>query len=92
MTTWRNFKENITSIPKSELTIIDTLSYLQAERINQGLTQRDLAKRIGMKQPQLAKIERMESTPSLATLNRYAQGLGLEIRMQIVPKTNLMEH
>lgn len=92
MTTWKNFKKTITSIPKDELTIIDTLSYLQAERIKQGLTQRELAQRIGMKQPQLAKIERMESTPSLATLNRYANGLGLEIHMQIVPVADVTNH
>lgn len=92
MTEWKDFKENVTTISKDELTIIDTLSHLQAERINQGLTQRELAEKIGMKQPQLAKIERMESTPSLATLNRYAHGLGLEIHMQIVPKTDLTKH
>lgn len=37
-----------------------------------------------MKQPQLAKIERLDSLPTLATLNRYARGLGKEIRLSIV--------
>lgn len=61
MTTWQNFKQSITSISENKLTIIDTLSYLQAER--------------------------MTATPSLTTLNRYAHGLGLEIRMQVTPET-----
>jgi transcriptional regulator with XRE-family HTH domain len=86
MANWKNFKKSITSISEDEMTIIDTLSYLQAERIRQGISQHELANRIGMKQPQLAKIERMESTPSLTTLNRYAHGLGLEIRMTVVPE------
>lgn len=86
MANWKDFKKSITSISTDEMTIIDTLSYLQAERIRQGVSQHELADRIGMKQPQLAKIERMESTPSLTTLNRYAHGLGLEIRMQVIPK------
>lgn len=81
MANWKDFKKSITSISTDEMTIIDTLSYLQAERIRQGVSQHELADRIGMKQSQLAKIERMESTPSLTTLNRYAHGLGLEIRM-----------
>ncbi|SJZ87706.1 Helix-turn-helix [Pilibacter termitis] len=86
MTTWKTFKKTITSISEEDMTIIDTLSYLQAERIRQGISQHELAERIGMKQPQLAKIERLESMPSLKTLNRYAEGLGLEIRVQVVPK------
>ena len=89
MVTWENYKISIVSITKSELTVIDTLSYLQAERLKRGISQKDLAEKIGMKQPQLAKIERMESTPSLTTLNRYAHGLGLEIQMRIVPETKL---
>ena len=31
-----------------------------------------------MKQPQLAKIERLDSMSSLTTLNRYVHGLGLK--------------
>ena len=89
MTTWKDFKSTITSIPEDELTVIDTLSYLQAERLKRGISQKDLADKIGMKQPQLARIERMESTPLLKTLNRYAHGLGLEIQMRIVPETKL---
>lgn len=84
MTTWDNFKENIQAISTDEMTIIDTLSALQAERIRQGLSQKDLATRIGMPQPQLVKIERLDSTPTLTTLNRYAQGLGLEVKLAIV--------
>ena len=45
----------------------------------------ELAKRIGMKQPQLAKIENMTSIPSLSTLNRYAKGLGLVATVSFKP-------
>lgn len=86
MTTWRQIKSTLSTL-SDEMTVIDTLSYLQAERIKRGISQKDFAEKIGMKQPQLAKIERIESTPSLSTLNRYAHGLGLEVRMQLVPDT-----
>lgn len=85
MKTWKNIKANQTAIPKEEMSLIDTLSFLQAQRIKQGITQTEFAKRINMTQPQLAKIENMDSTPTLATLNKYAAGLGLEIRLSISP-------
>lgn len=37
-----------------------------------------------MKQSQLAKIEQLDSTPTLTTLNRYAKGLGLAIQIKVV--------
>lgn len=85
MGTWKEFKSTIQSISKDEMAIIDTLSVLQAERIKRDISQKEFAEKIGMKQPQLAKIERMESMPSLTTLNRYARGLGLELKMTIQP-------
>lgn len=33
-----------------------------------------------MTQPQLAKIENLDSIPTLPTLNKYAAGLGLQIK------------
>ncbi|WP_318766910.1 helix-turn-helix domain-containing protein [Lactiplantibacillus carotarum] len=83
MTTWKDYKQSITSISDDEMAIINTLSQLQAERIKRGISQKDFAERIAMKQPQLAKIERLDSMPSLTTLNRYAHGLGLEIEMKL---------
>ena len=85
MKTWEDIRENQTSIPKEELSLIDTLSFLQAQRIKQGVTQTEFAKRINMTQPQLAKIESLDSTPTLSTLNKYAKGLGLEIKLSILP-------
>ncbi|MFD1472267.1 helix-turn-helix domain-containing protein [Companilactobacillus mishanensis] len=83
MNTWSEFKD---SISDDEMTVIDTLSQLQAERLKRGISQKDFAETIGMKQPQLAKIERLDSVPSLVTLNRYAHGLGLEIKLSIISK------
>ncbi|MDE3283292.1 helix-turn-helix transcriptional regulator [Lacticaseibacillus casei] len=74
------------SIPDEALTIIDALTELEAERIRRGISQKQFAETIGMKQPQLAKIERLDSVPSLMTLSRYAKGLGKEIRLSIVTR------
>lgn len=85
MKTWSDIANNQTVLTEEELSIINTLSFLEAQRIKQGLTQSEFARRIGMSQPQLAKIERMESIPTLTTLNKYAAGLGLEIRLTVAP-------
>ena len=85
MRTWEDIREKQTAIPKEELSLIDTLSFLQAQRIKQGISQTEFAKRINMTQQQLAKIENLDSTPTLATLNKYAKGLGLEIKLSITP-------
>ena len=84
MDDWTLFKNSIQNISKDEIKLIDTLSYLQAERIRRGISQTELAKKIGIKQSQLAKIEQLDSTPILATLNRYAKGLGLAIQIKVI--------
>lgn len=85
MTTWDDVKKRQTAVSKEEMSIIDTLSYLQVQRMKRGITQSEFAKKIGMTQPQLAKIENLDSVPTLATLNRYAAGLGLQINLSVVP-------
>ncbi|RNE46144.1 helix-turn-helix domain-containing protein [Lacticaseibacillus paracasei] len=84
MTTWEDFSQKLKKDNPEKLAIIKTLADLESERIKQGISQKDFAEKIGMKQPQLAKIERLDSLPTLATLNRYAKGLGKEIRLSIV--------
>jgi transcriptional regulator with XRE-family HTH domain len=81
MTTWSEYKKTMTSFTSEELSVMDMLSALQAERIRRGISQREFADKIGMKQPQLAKIERMDSMPTLGTLSRYAAGLGLQLKL-----------
>lgn len=85
MATWNSLKKNIKSIKPEEMTIIDSLAYLHAERVKRGISQQEFAKRINMKQPQLAKIESMTSLPSLNTINRYAEGLDLVATISFKP-------
>jgi len=84
MIVWDDLQDDATLISKDEMKVVETLSQLHKSRIKSGVTQKELAERIGMQQPQLAKIERMDSMPTLVTLNRYARGLGIEIKMSLV--------
>lgn len=80
-----DLEPSFSSIPTDGKFIIDTMAKLYAARIKANVTQQELAKRIGMKQPQLAKLELLSSVPTLKTLNRYANGLGLKLEIGLVP-------
>ena len=54
-------------------------------RIKRGLSQRELARRAGMKQPTLARVE-SGKTASLRTLRRVADALNADVRVSIVPR------
>lgn len=80
-----DLEASFSSIPMDEKFIIDTMAELYAKRIENNVSQQELAARIGMKQPQVAKLEMLESVPTLKTLNRYAKGLGLKLKVGLVP-------
>ncbi len=52
---------------------------VRAERERAGLTQAELAERMGTTQPTVARLEAGGVTPSLDTLRRAAEALGLEL-------------
>lgn len=54
-------------------------------RAEQGLSQTALARQLGMRQPAIARLEAGEHEPSLATLARLAQGLGIDFSVDITP-------
>ena len=82
MRKWEDIDKHQTVATKEELSIIDTLSFLEVQRIKQGISQTEFAKKIGMTQPQLAKIENLDSIPTLPTLNKYAAGLLIDILIE----------
>jgi len=57
-------------------------------RIASGLTQREMAESLGVKQPALARWEAGETMPTLDTLFRVAKTLQLEF--QITPESPLI--
>lgn len=68
-----------------EQTIIECL---KQERKEQGVTQVELAKRVGMTQPQLSNLESMANSPSWNTITRYAAGLGLDVSIKLTKRKN----
>ncbi len=50
-------------------------------RLKKGLTQKQLAKKIGTKQPVISRLEGMVSKPSLSLLERISEALGVKLRI-----------
>lgn len=48
-----------------------------------GLSQADVAERLGLTQPTIAAFERYDSDPKLSTIRRYAQVVGLLVRHRV---------
>jgi DNA-binding XRE family transcriptional regulator len=57
-------------------------------RIAHGLTQTQLAKMVGTKQPSIARLEKGETSPDLAFLKRLARALDARIEVNVIPLTN----
>jgi ribosome-binding protein aMBF1 (putative translation factor) len=54
-------------------------------RADHDLSQRELAERLGMKQPQVARLELGEVNPSMETLMRVSAALGIEFTIDVRP-------
>lgn len=55
-------------------------------RAKMGMTQGELAKKIGLKQPAIARLEAAEKNPTWETLARLSEALGIEFVVDIAPR------
>lgn len=54
-------------------------------RAEQNLTQKELAKRTGIDQADISKLENGVRNPSLKLLQRLARGMGMQLKIEFVP-------
>ena len=54
-------------------------------RRSSNLTQRELARRTGIAQGDISKLENGNANPSIRTLQRLARGMGMTLRLHFVP-------
>ena len=50
-----------------------------------GLTQKQLADKTGIAQSDISKLETGRPNPSLRTLQRLAQGMGMKMKIEFIP-------
>jgi predicted transcriptional regulator len=63
----------------------DTARELIAARARAGITQAELAQRMGTTQSAIARLESGRRTPSIDTVQRYARALGARAVVRIEP-------
>ena len=56
---------------------------LVKQRTDHGLSQQDVADRLGVKQSTVAELERYDSNPTLRTIQRYANAVDAKIRFYV---------
>jgi len=59
---------------------------LVAYRVEHGLSQSALGRRLSMHQPAIARLEAGEHNPSFETLARLSTGLGISFKIEITPQ------
>lgn len=55
-------------------------------RIMRGLTQEELAEKVGTKQPSIARLESGKGEPSLSFLRRVVEALDGDLKVHITPR------
>ncbi len=55
-------------------------------RKQNGLTQKQLSERTGIAQGDISKLENGSANPSIRTLQRLADGMGMRLKIEFLPK------
>ena len=64
----------------------DVIKAMVAARTSQSLTQKELAERTGIHQADISKLENGTRNPSLNLLKRLAEGMGMVLKVEFIPK------
>lgn len=64
----------------------DVTKTLIESRIEQNMTQKELAERTGIRQSNISRIENGVSSPNISTLQKLAEGLGMSLQIKFVPR------
>ena len=58
-------------------------------RKNSGLTQKELSERTGIAQGDISKLENGNANPSIRTLQRLANGMGMTLKVEFLPSVSV---
>lgn len=65
---------------------MDVIRAIVNARNSQNLTQNELAKRTGINQADISKLENGTRNPSVNLLKRLAEGMGMSLKIEFIPK------
>jgi transcriptional regulator with XRE-family HTH domain len=64
----------------------DIIQAMIDARNKEGLTQKELSERTGITQADISRIENGTRNPSLEMVKRLANGLGMRLKIEFIPK------
>ena len=64
----------------------EIMKVLIEARTKQNMTQKELAERSGIRQSNISRIEKGASSPNISTLQKLAEGLGMNLQVRFVPR------
>jgi|ASRL01.1.fsa_nt_gi predicted transcriptional regulator len=89
---WNDLKQSINSISDTEKTEIEATAKIMASIIKRRkelkISQRDLEKLSGIKQSAIARIEKQNNSPSIETLIKLMEPLGLTLTVTATDNTH----
>lgn len=65
-------------------TVEDLKTALVRLRKRHGLTQQDVAQRLGMSQPAVSQLEKYDSNLTLSSLSEYALAVGARLKIEVI--------
>ena len=68
---------------------MDVIRAIVDARTSQNITQKELAERTGINQADISKLENGTRNPSVNLLKRLAEGMGMVLKIEFVPKQNM---
>lgn len=78
-----NFKKEYDAL-RPEMAIIQAM--IDARK-SSGMTQKELSEKTGINQADISKLENGTANPSLRTLHRLADGMGMVLKLEFVRPT-----
>jgi len=77
--------EEARQTPQEDYEVVNpTYAKIRQARLAAGLTQRQLAERMGVKQPFIARLEKPGAYPTVRTLQKLAKSLGLKDYRELI--------
>lgn len=67
----------------------DVIRAMVEARTSQDLTQKELSERTGINQADISKLENGTRNPSINLLKRLADGMGMVLKIEFVPKQKM---
>ncbi len=92
MSDFREFRQELLNDPEVRREYdalepeFDVIRAMIGARKQQNMTQEELARRTGITQADISRIENGTRNPSLNMLKRLAEGLGMRLKVEFLPK------